>query len=155
MANVKWSITPPFSPTPRMFRGYSGFLRRPNSRSSPRHLTKLAFQWSKWHRYESLQPSHSCTPCCREEMPIGHSEYKLPLFVERVIRVRHEECKWISKRCRCLLERQAVLSRVGLRLFRVPLEYILQSNASQQLIYWSSKANSCSVRLGQNRSWPA
>ena len=68
----------------------------------------------------------------QEPLPVGHPEHKIPLLVEGVIRVRHEEREWISEHCCGLVERNAVLSSVGLCLLPVALECIAHSTASQQ-----------------------
>lgn len=56
----------------------------------------------------------------------------MPLFVQRMIGVRHEEREWIRKYCRCFVKRYAVLPAISTRFLRVPLEYIAHSSLSLQ-----------------------
>jgi hypothetical protein len=48
----------------------------------------------------------------------------MPLLLKRMVRVCHEERKWVAEGSRCLLERDSVLSEVGLSLSRIATKII-------------------------------
>jgi len=65
-------------------------------------------------------------------MSVRHPEHEIPLLPHRVIGVRHEEGERIAERGYCLVECHTVLSGIGLRFFRVPLEYVAHLDAPPQ-----------------------